>query len=182
MKDELEKYINKNRDKFDIHEPDENIWEKIDKTIPQRKNIWLKYSYRVAAVAIIFIISYFINNYISNNKKHDKTDYVVNCDVPSDVVETEAYYMQQVNMRMDEIKKYSLNDPQITQEVEYDFSQLDSIYIELKNDLCDNIDNEYVIEAMIQNYRTKLQILEEILYSLKQRKYNENEKINSYTL
>ena len=41
------------------------------------------------------------------------------------------------------------------------------MFNELKIDLKDDAANEEVIEAMIQNYRIKLQILEEILTQLK---------------
>jgi hypothetical protein len=45
--------------------------------------------------------------------------------------------------------------------------ELDKVFEELKRDLKDNSDNEEVIEAMIQNYRIKLEVLDEILTQLK---------------
>ena len=39
--------------------------------------------------------------------------------------------------------------------------------MELKDDLNDNADNDEVIQAMIQNYRIKLEILEEMLNQIK---------------
>ena len=41
------------------------------------------------------------------------------------------------------------------------YYELDSVYISLKSDLKDNIANHEVIEAMIQNYRLRISILEE---------------------
>ena len=50
--------------------------------------------------------------------------------------------------------------------------ELDKIYKGLKNDLKDNVSNEEVIEAMIQNFRLKLQLLEEIQRQLQSQKSN----------
>jgi hypothetical protein len=47
--------------------------------------------------------------------------------------------------------------------IEQDLAGLDSALVQLKRDLKDNISNAEVIEAMIQNYRLKLAILEEVL-------------------
>ena len=50
--------------------------------------------------------------------------------------------------------------------INFDLVELDEVFEELKNDLKDDSDNEEVIEAMIQNYRLKLQILNEMLEQL----------------
>jgi hypothetical protein len=42
-------------------------------------------------------------------------------------------------------------------------SELDSVYIDLKADLKDNMANQEVIEAIIENYRMKISILEDLL-------------------
>ena len=60
-----------------------------------------------------------------------------------------------------------------------DLSELDSIYSSLKKDLRENIDNEQVLEAMIQNYRMKLKILEDLLLDISPNKTQEkDEKYN----
>ena len=56
------------------------------------------------------------------------------------------------------------------------------LFKSLKEDLKDNADNEEVVFAMIQNYRLKLDILEEILLQLRSAEKNndcyENESVN----
>ena len=54
--------------------------------------------------------------------------------------------------------------------------ELDSTYAQLKLDLKDNVANEQIIEAMIQNYRIKLQILEKMLDHLKAMKNNNHKE------
>ena len=50
---------------------------------------------------------------------------------------------------------------------------MDQVFAELKTDLEENVDNEEVITAMMENYRLKLQILEEILVELEKEKREE---------
>ena len=47
-------------------------------------------------------------------------------------------------------------------EINDELSVLDSVYNGLRSDLADNIANDEVVEAMIQNYRLKLKILEDL--------------------
>jgi hypothetical protein len=60
-------------------------------------------------------------------------------------------------------------------------AHLDSIRTDLKKDLKDNVANQEVIEAMIQNYRIKLQLLEDMLNLLKQNE-TKSEKTKSNEL
>ena len=59
--------------------------------------------------------------------------------------------------------------------------ELDEVYDELKEDLKDNASNPEVIEAMILNYKVKLEILEDLLEQLKA-KENQDEEDESYSL
>jgi hypothetical protein len=66
--------------------------------------------------------------------------------------------------------------PDIRKEFLSDMSQIDSICTDIKKDLKDNVSNQEVIEALINNYRIKIQILEEMLDELKQ---NENKPVKN---
>lgn len=189
MKDRLEEFVEENKDKFDAYEPGDHIWDKIETNKTkgkQRKITVTSVIWRVAAVVTIFIVSYFVHDFISENSKTENP--VVNnltnenCDIPEDVIETESYYISQVNMRLEELNNFSIDDPEIKKEVEADLNELDNIYLDLKNDLCEDVANEEVIEAMIQNYRIKLQILEEILLKLNEIKNQKNNNDHEYNL
>jgi hypothetical protein len=95
------------------------------------------------------------------------------------LMEAELFYTSQINSAKEEIIILSGNDRTLMDDVNLDMIELDNLFDELKNDLKDNSDNEEVIEAMIQNYRIKLQVLDEILLQLKRSKNNANEKSES---
>lgn len=184
MKDRLEEYIRMNREEFEIYTPGENVWEGIRKpavVIPERKK-YLKIAYRIAAVIIIFIASYAFHeyrDYRSEMKLADENESIYR-QIP-DLRETEFYYNNLVDLKLEELKPFFRQVPGLESEIKYDLSELDSIYASLKNDLKDNIANDQVLEAMIQNYRLKLEILEDLLSEVKHEKSKNDETPKSNT-
>ena len=63
-------------------------------------------------------------------------------------------------------------------DVNNELGDLDAILLELKEDLSDDADNQEVVEAMMQNYMLKLEILEDLLEQIKAKneKNNDDEK------
>ncbi|NOZ47557.1 MAG: hypothetical protein GXO79_12370 [Chlorobi bacterium] len=183
MKDKLEKFIAENRDEFDVYEPNQKIWENIKKNSSNRKKLIINYRMilvRIAAILIIFFSSYYFHDFMQNREKKRvsmKSKIENKFLVIPELAETEAFYSSQVSAKLEELKIYTSNDPEIAHDVQYDLSELDSVYSDIKGDLKDNIANGEVIEALIQNYRLKLKILEDLLEQLKQSK-NPNIKQN----
>jgi hypothetical protein len=94
-----------------------------------------------------------------------------------EIQEAEIYYTSLLNDKISQIKPLLEQNPELGESLQQDLSELDSIYGELQNDLRDNIANDEVVEAMIQNYILKLQILEDLLeYMDESSKNNEDEK------
>jgi hypothetical protein len=179
MKDNLEKFILENRESFDTEIPDREAWKKIKKRRqrPSFNSRLLKFSIRAAAMVFIFFLSYAYHEYRDNRQIPHMSagnENEIYEEIP-ELKETEKYYSTLVSEKMEELQPYLIRLPEIREVVEQDLSELDSVYVSLKNDLKDNIANDKVIEAMIQNYRLKLEILEELLKEVKNEN-NENKK------
>jgi len=185
QQDKLEKFVIENREEFDVFEPGTELWDRIQKPAPKviRLN-WKTVLIRVAAVVVIFIASYFFHDMM---QKGDKSDVAGN-EQPLEnedqnkvnvLMEAEMFYTSQINTAKEEIILLSGNNKGLIDDLNVDMVELDKVFEELKNDLKDNSDNEEVIEAMIQNYRIKLQVLEDILLQLKKSNNTKNEKSNS---
>lgn len=175
MKDNLEKFISGNREEFDIYETPAGSWEKIEKNIrPKRQINWKVVLGRAAAVVVIFIASYMVHEYFDNNGEviTEKIEKAAESEIP-ELKEAEIYYSTLIKEKIQEIKPMLTENPALEKEIKYDLDQLDSVYFALKKDLRDNIANEEIIEAMIQNYRLRLSILEDVLSMIKP---NDNEK------
>ena len=56
---------------------------------------------------------------------------------------------------------------ELKEEVENDLNELENMYQVLKVDLKDNISNKVVIEAMIENNRYRLKLVDDVLEQIK---------------
>jgi len=177
--DKLEKYILDHRSQFDDQEPDPAIWDKIDtRKTPLIRINWKDFAWKAAAVAAIFVASYYFHDYMSSrNKQSQMLSEITEDSSPMvrELIEAEAYYSSIINLKKDEVFRLTASNPDVRHQIDMEMVDLDRVYSELKADLNDNADNEEVIEAMIQNYRLKLEILEEMLHMLNQTNENLNE-------
>jgi RNA polymerase sigma factor (sigma-70 family) len=158
-----------NREAFDIHEAPDNSWEKIEKRLQGKRRInslktWMQ---RAAAVLLIFALSFGLSEYI--HRKGPTTMSLASSNeqaaLPQEIKETQAYYETRIHARLTEMKPMFASYPGMEEEVHKDFSHLDSICAD-----------QQVLEAMIENYRTKLTILETLLEDLKRKNHEHENK------
>ena len=192
MSDRLEDFVKQHREQFDLHEPDPSIWLKIDtgseadserdrkakgKTVvmERRPMRWLRIA---AAVAMIFAGStagiYFLTG--------DRAETESSSALYQEILETEQYYSRMVSDRYAELQPFLASNPAAEEMLLMDMEELDEVYSELKEDLKDNASNPEVIEAMILNYRVKLEILEDLLMQLKEKENQDYETDESVSL
>ncbi len=185
MENKFEKFIKEHRNDFDFRDPDPRLWAKIEKNIkPRRVITWRLAASRAAAVILIFFASYAVHEYIGNRttkltlKKHPVKDEIV---IP-ELQEAEIYYSGIISEKFKAVEPILTNCPAIDKELKTDMAQLDSIYRDLRKDLKDNIANQEVIEAIIENYRLRIALLEELLQAVQPSEGACISKINDYEL
>ncbi len=182
MKDKLEQFVLNNRQEFDTGEPGPDLWARIERNMGQEKKFrlqWKQVISRAAIILFLFGTAFLLSEVIHRNDSTLTGAQKINTHKIPELAEAEAYYTSMVKSKMQEMKIYLADHPDVKNELDEEFSELDSLYQSLKSDLNDNIANQEVIEAMIQNYRLKLEILEDILLELKEtRKQNDNKRIH----
>ncbi len=161
--DRLEDFIKSNREEFDLYEPSDKVWEQISSSQKIKKTIKLStYFTRVAAVVavavILSVVALRINVFQSDR-------LAIQTDDPElmELIEAEAYYAGRVNEKMIEIRKCYNTNPEIKEEVEMDLNELQEMYNILKIDLKENVSKKTVIEAMIENNRFRLKMVDQVL-------------------
>ncbi len=160
--DRLEEFIKNNREDFDQFEPSPKVWENIEKSgkntkVIRMNSIWL----RVAAVVAIAVISSVL---LFNSNILTPTKYSKNLDPEMrELIEAEAFYSHRVNGKLKEIRKCYYTFPELKDEIETDLIELEEMYKVLKSDLKENISSKAVIEAMIDNNRTRLELVDDVL-------------------
>lgn len=164
MKDELEKYITEHRNEFDEHSVDEvdklRLWSAISEALPEPEKpvipLWKRTGFRVAA-SIVFLTICLFSLFIYEQGNEDFE--VVN----EELYEIDNHYKLLVENQIQLVK----NNEHLTKQEQSDFlayiEELDKEYGKLKSELKVGIDNQKIIEAIIQNYRKKLQLMEDLL-------------------
>jgi hypothetical protein len=181
--DKLEEHIRQNRENLDRYSPPAGIWRRIIKELKKEKSmirLWLS----IAAMIIVIIgtaLALFRPVYRWSDSNSRKNNYTGLTQLDPQLKETETYYNNLVNSLYREATPLLTMNPEIKNELNTDLSHLDSICWDLKKDLKDNISNQDVVEALIQNYRIKIRILEDMLTLLKANE-NKPEKKKSYEL
>lgn len=169
--DKLEEHIRKNREDLDRYSPSRSVWKKIERQLnPGRTGItkWISVAAIIIAVLGSSLVLLSRGARMSNPQTSDNHQ----------LRESEIYYNNLVNSLYSEAKPMLTANPEIAKELNTDISQLDSICSDIKKDLKDNIANQDVVEALIQNYRIKITLLEEMLTLLKEDKNNPKKNIN----
>jgi hypothetical protein len=168
--DKLEEFILKNREDLDRYTPPASIGRKIQKKLLKGKSPFKKWL-SVAAMFVVILGSTFLLFRINYSRSDSGNEIISESNSgPSNpqLKETEIYYNNRVNSLYREAIPLLTANPEIKKELNTDISHLDSICSEIKKDLKDNVANQEVVEALIQNYRIKIRLLEDMLTILKE--------------
>jgi len=157
MQDNLKDHIDQQRDEFEVYPFDtEKEWTKLESKITPKNSHFSHW--KIAGIAACFLMVVFGVGFTHTNQG----------EVNNQLSELEKFYEGEIDQKVTLIK-HQIGDDQILQ----DLNEMDQVFAELKTDLEENVDNEEVITAMMENYRLKLQILEEILVELEKEKREE---------
>jgi len=179
--DKLEEHIRQNRDDLDRYNPPAGIWRRIRKELRKQKS-GMRQWFSIAAMIVVVLGTALVlfrpeYRWSGSNKQKNSDEQITR--LAPQFKETEIYYNTLVNSLYKEATPLLTNNPEIKKELNYDLSRLDSICLDLKKDLKDNISNQDVVEALIQNYRIKIRILEDMLTVLKENENNPEKKKNN---
>lgn len=183
----IEDIIRQNKDFFEVAEPSEGHFERFNRKLEQRfhtitvKRSIVPYLLRAAVVTILVTLSslWVWDNFLrADNKRMTLSD------VSPQYREVENYYMYQVNLMEGEIFSDALSaNPEQREVLRMEMNSMDSIYVQLQKELKANPNDERIINAMIEHYQTKLEVLTFIVEQLKSirngnQNTNENEKVS----
>ncbi|MEZ5000053.1 MAG: hypothetical protein R2727_05165 [Bacteroidales bacterium] len=126
----------------------------------------MPYLLRAAAVAILVTLS---SLWTWEHILSPDANKMTLSEVSPEYSEVEQYYVTQVNYMEDEIKALPVGDDPTQKEMLLkELENMDSVYEELQKDLNANPDDERVINAMIEHYQKKVDVMNYILTQLKE--------------
>ncbi len=188
-KDRLEEFIKNHRDEFDQDSPPPMVWMNIEKSLDNEKKkgavvreMSTSTVIKIMQIAAMFVVVMGVGLLIGLQINNGNTNALASPQL-QEFVEAEKHYSSEIDKMWQVVNASNLDDKQTIQE---DLNALDAVYNELKNELLSNpkADTDYVVNAMINNYRAKIDILETVLMEYKMEKTNnqqitlDNEKID----
>ena len=162
--DKLEEFIQANRSQFDDKEVPPMLWKAIEDDLePEKGRVFpLKFILSIAASAVVLIAIGLVIGMQMGPQGVDQRIIAVS----PEFHEAEQHYRHQVSLKLDEARSIGAE-----KHVENDLNQLDSVYQELKTELLNNgvQSDEVIVQAIIEHYQSKLEVLEIVLDKLQEK-------------
>lgn len=200
----MKQFIEQNRNLFDTSEPMDGHFDRFLQKLEaeQRRTISRSRSQmlKIAAVAVVAVI---IGAVVAGTGVHqsvkliesgmanaenstpmelvERTTRYVKAKVEPEYSETQKYYITLVDSRLDEIRTDNTVDEKQKAELLKAMSEMDELFVNLQKELKANPDNAVLIDAMINHYQTKIEVLNKIisnLNSIKQLNTQQDEKVD----
>lgn len=177
----IEDIIRENKDFFDA-EPSKGHFERFNTMLEVRfrkeapKRSIVPYLLRAAVVTLLVTLSslWVWDNFLSAGSKRMTLG-----DVSPQYKEVENYYIHQVNMMEGELTNLDFSNPEQKDMLMKEMKSMDSVYVSLQKELKANPNDERIINAMIEHYQTKVDVMNYIISQLKSlRNENQNMKEN----
>ncbi len=172
--DDLEKFIKDNRPLFDEHKADRaKIWEHIESQIdtPKSHRFWRSPLLKIAATILIIIsggsLYKFSTVYDFNQTQQNNAVY-------HELHDIDRYYKSLVSFQVQLVKNNQKLQPEDKKEFLSFMDELDTEYDLLKLEMAKNLNNEYILEAIINNYKKRIELIENLL-----KQVNNSKKMNS---
>lgn len=173
-------FIDENHEEFDSMEPSEQVWKGIKKETQKEKRLFdSKVFLRIAASLFLLFGSAWIAIQIAtrpvDQMVEEETEQAGNMDfdyafsgLSDELIEVERYYVSEVSIKEDALSNYAV-DEELLAEVDL----LKEEFEQLKEEMGQSADPMKVVEAMINNYQLRLEILQDILNELEREREKE---------
>ncbi|PCI35202.1 MAG: hypothetical protein COB60_03715 [Flavobacteriaceae bacterium] len=171
MKDHLREFVSQNKDAFNEHSLDkERLWGAIEQAVETKKGPqlwnWYKPLLRMAALLVIAIgITVFMYQPQASNNTLSQGNELVNID---------AHYKAIVDFQINMIQQNTELSTNDKDDFLHILEELDDEYLSLKEELELGINSQKIIEAIIRNYRKKIQLMEHLLVRSQQNDFPEH--------
>lgn len=179
----IDEIIRNNRDFFEDAEPSNGHFERFNRKLEMRfqakvvKRSIAPYLLRAAVVTLLVTLS---SLWTWDHFIRPGSSRMTLGDVSPQYKEVENYYIHQVNLMESEIGTVEVtNNPEQKEMLMKEMKTMDSTYVSLQKELKANPNDERIINAMIEHYQTKVEVMSYIVNQLKAiRNENENSKEN----
>ncbi len=163
MQDNLEKFVKEHKDEFDDLIPNNSTWKNIHKELEVSNYAHKLMIWKVAAM-LLLVFSLGLTVFINRDYFEPKNVVVAE---DNEFLDTEAYYSSVIDQRQQLIKTVAHSFPDIENDFELDWKQLDLNYKQLKQEY-EKDKSEELRNAIVQNLRARVSLLNRQIEVLRQ--------------
>ncbi|CAM4381786.1 hypothetical protein [Zobellia nedashkovskayae] len=178
--DNFEKHIRANKEAFDGQKADRaklwaNIEAQLEPSKPKVIPLWKSPMLRIAATVLVILgISGLIGISFLNGSTNE------NNFVSKELQDIDMHYKGLVSYQVQLVKNNDKLSDADKEEFLSFMDELDIEYEQLKLEMKNNLDNELVLEAIVSNYRKRIELIENLLRQLNESKLKDEDY--GYTL
>ncbi|SDL29390.1 hypothetical protein [Kriegella aquimaris] len=175
MMDDFEKHIRDNKVAFDEHKVDRarlwaNITSKLDDNTVKVVPLWKSPLLRIVATVVILLgIGAFIGLSIFGGNYNTEDRFA-----SQELMDIDMHYRNLVSHQVQLLQ----NNPKLSDSEKEEFlsfmDELDEEYDVLRLDMQENLDNELVLEAIITNYKKRIELIENLLKQINNSKLKDD--------
>jgi cytoskeletal protein RodZ len=155
--DQLDQLFERFSDQWDIHEPDENHYDRFLEKQSRRKSkrqYWIPLSIAATILLIVGFFTFFNENanakeQVFASKETRETDSIFTCMIKME--------LEKVNEKKSPLNEKIIADALVQMKI------LDADYEKIKQELVKNGESKQIIHAMIRNLQTRISFLEDVL-------------------
>ena len=182
MKDKLERFVRDNREDFDVFEPRADLWKDLEKGLGHKERplglglIGFNTSRRMVwqiAASITLIIG--LGGFWYFNHQYGVTEQPVMVAFSPANARTVQQYTRLIEDKRGELKTVMESNPALYQQFAADLDRLEKTYQNLKQELPKTPNQEIMIQAMVQNLKTQIDLLNQQLIIIQRIKQQHNE-------
>lgn len=180
--DHFEKHIREHKSLFDDYEADKaklwaNISSRLESPKPKSIPLWRSYGLRVAAGIILILgITAFLTLFLLNQPRSEELNY----GMAQELQDIDRHYQNLVFSQVQLVQDHPNLSAGDKEEFLSFMDELDAEYELLRLELKKNLDNELVLEAIIGNYKKRIELIETLLSRIDTSKQTEEDY--GYTL
>mgnify|MGYP000235426259 CR=1 FL=1 len=179
--DNFEKHIRENAAGFDEHKADRSkMWANIAQELaveePKVVPLWKSPKLRIAATLLILLgLTGFIGIQFFGTEAAMETQYA-----SKELMDIDMHYKGLVSYQVQLVQQNKNLSEEDKKEFLSFMDELDAEYQLLRIEMNNNLDNEQVLEAIVSNYKQRIELIEKLLKRINETKLNDEDY--GYTL
>jgi hypothetical protein len=182
MSEQLENFIKNNKEKFDVYDAPEGVWDKLDEQLnlhqkKQQKSGTINLFITVFKIAALFIIVLSFGFLWGSYQKQQSLKLE---NINPAYAKKEIQFSSLIESKQEVLKDLSATEPKLYQSFITEQEKLEKAYNFLKNELASSPNKDRIVKAMIRNLQLQIDLLNQqinISNEVKQFKKQENEQV-----